>query len=544
MTSRSATIESILAPVLPLGFRFKAYHVSTPPSLTCALYTPPTGSKPEKTYSESHLLVISHISGNESAGSSTAIFALEILIYTTSYLTTVFVSKADSTGFAADIPLTGSSSILRSIACVFVSDLVKHRLRSDRRLVISLFARSQDQYLFPGSAENKSKHILNDRQLVKWWCRTLDPLLRGYPAETKDTTRSRKENHSKAYLIVPGYDTRETSAFFPAPTHNDHQDSGRWHNDHPLRTIAPYDPLRTAPRSLIPHFPDDPKSRFLLDLDEEITDAPASQNSSSQEVESGSQQPSPSKRGTGMWKSVKSLEQFWEMMAWRQECSSGRLVGFIWITVTPSILQGKRLYEDTKTDQMPESPSLGPLKRKRNAREDSTEGSGKNPHKTKRLRRRHQYLRGIIVPRAPRIKTSPTSKHVVRERTDHFYWPVQSRGSIVVDEKAYQRVHEILLRLDFAGVNTARANTAKWVSEVAVLAGRGSREDWGVKITGKAEVESQDRNSSNNPGTNTVGPGLVRRKNEPRPENVSDTRPSESGVNTLGAGLIRKKAKA
>src|SRR6266487_4672259 len=33
---------------------------------------------------------------------------------------------------------------------------------------------AQGQYLFPGSVENSRKHILNDRGLVKWWCRALN----------------------------------------------------------------------------------------------------------------------------------------------------------------------------------------------------------------------------------------------------------------------------------------------------------------------------------------------------------------------------------
>ncbi|KAK5240099.1 hypothetical protein LTR16_011110, partial [Cryomyces antarcticus] len=64
---------------------------------------------------------------------------------------------------------------------------------------------------------------------------------------------------------------------------------------------------------------------FLDELDEELPDASSSQINVS-----------PKKRSAGQWKSVKTLEQFWEMMAYRQECSSGRLVGFIWVVFTPS----------------------------------------------------------------------------------------------------------------------------------------------------------------------------------------------------------------
>jgi hypothetical protein len=52
-------------------------------------------------------------------------------------------------------------------------------------------------------------------------------------------------------------------------------------------------------RDVVPVFPDDPKARFLHDL-----------------------------KGDGQL-STTTLGQFWELMEHRQECSSGRLVGFI-----------------------------------------------------------------------------------------------------------------------------------------------------------------------------------------------------------------------
>ena len=560
MASVSATLEDSLSECLPQGLRFKFNHVSTPPLTSCAIYTPPSGISPERTYCESHLLLVSHISEDDTNRTPLAIFALEVLIYTTVQLTTVFVSKADSTGFAAHLPATNSST-LRSVASAFVSHLIQHRLRKNRRLVLSLFARSQDQYLFPGSIENKSKHVLSDRQLVSWWCRTLDPVLRRYPADNDDSAQTNESATSEAYLVVPGYDSRETFKLFPSTPRTDGSGQSRWHNSHPLHEIAPYDSLLTAPRSLIPHFPDDPKSRFLLDLDDEISDAPnASQPKSSQTSEGPSQQPSPSKRGNGMWKSVKSIEQFWEMMAWRQECSSGRLVGFLWITFTPRSIRTGEKRKRSDTTGVPDSPSLAPAKR-RTKEEES--------HKVDRPRRRKSIgkqrsckLKGVVVARIPRVKSASKTSNVP-EKSKYFYWPSASRGDIIVDEKAYQRIHEIMLRLDFAGSDAARASTGKWVSEVAVIAGKHPGSDWGMRITGKASHSSQARGPANGSSANTLNAGLVRKRGEPRAVNdehqptqkaaqglnspdVAEVRPAESkgSVNMLDAGLVRKKAKA
>lgn len=549
MTSQAESLESLLAHCLPLGHSFRTYHVSTPPTLTCALYTPPPGTPPEKTYCESHLLLVAHDVQKSPPVASVSIFALEILVYTTAHLTTVFVSKADSTGFAANLPSTASSSILRSVASTFIAHTIRHRTRPDRRLVISLFARAQDQYLFPGSVENRCKHVLNDRQLVRWWCRTLHPVLRNYPSHSNnqigDSSSGTGGSRSKAHLIVPGYDKRETAALFPpSARHEDGQDT-RWHNSHPLRDIAPYNPHTTAPRSLIPHFPDDPKSRFLLDLDEEISDVPTPQQSSSQATENKHQQPSPRKRGTGMWKSVKSIEQFWEMMAWRQECASGRLVGFLWITIEPPPLHDTPSHRSAQPPPHPASPSLRPAKRKRaihepEPRPEADHTRQKPPPRT-RLNR-HCKLTGAIHPRAPRVKTSAAPSAHLPEKTPHFYWPPPTRGNVVCDEKAYQRVHEILLRLDFTGMATAAASTAKWAAEVAVIAG--CNKPWGVQIEGRAALADGPRGGDGIiEGGTTLDAELVRKKAGPGAERLEVSRVEEAQAHVLGAGLVRKRPK-
>ena len=416
--------------------------------------------------------------------------------------------------------------------------------------MLSLFARAQDQYLFPGSIENSSKHILNDRQLVKWWCRTLDPVLRKRSRSGRDA-----QNHSiidsNAYLIVPGHDARETAAFFPPSAGDDPAEAQAWQNVHPLRDIAPYPPFSTPPRSLIPHFPDDPKSRFLLDLDEEISDAPVAQRSQKQHKnQDGAAQPSPRKRGTGMWKSIKSIEQFWDMMAWRQECSSGRLVGFLWITFTPHELVGVPSAEQGALEAEPTSPSLRPKKRKRDAAEEA-EGLSRHQDKSRKKPRRplnlgSRRLHGFIIPRAPRVKSGSSNRQSAPEKTKHFYWPTTGRGHVIIDEKAYARVHEILLRLDFTGAETARASTAKWIREVAITAGRNTNQDWGVHITGKMNHGVQRGTPSSTSQPNVLSAGLLRKR---RPQEASNmdgagVTSQPSPVYNLGADFVNKKPRS
>lgn len=250
------------------------------------------------------------------------VLAIEVLIYSTKHLTTIFVSKADSTGCIStfNLPRSQSGSPLKTISGTFVSWLVRERQRPGKRLVVSLFARAQDQYLFPGSVENTNKHVLDDRGLIKWWCRVLDPVVRDYVPEKESkslserladsASKSLENGHmevdagvdiekgedtttAKGYLIIPGFDTHDMLRYIPSsrsPT-----SKPRWVATHPLLRLAPHP--TAPPRCLIPHFPDDPKSRFLDELDEELPDHTG-----------GAQGGTPS-RSNGHWKSVKTLDQ-------------------------------------------------------------------------------------------------------------------------------------------------------------------------------------------------------------------------------------------
>ncbi|KAI9672589.1 MAG: hypothetical protein M1831_000024 [Alyxoria varia] len=542
---------------------FKYYHISTPPTQCPALYAPLAGSLPEKTYCESHFLLVgvpspgAHAPDDAKADDGTApvaIFGVEVCIYTTAHLTTMFISKADTSGLSslldynrAEYPL----SLSKIFSSTFVSHLVAQHHRPDRKLVISLFARSQGQYLFPGSVEHGKKNVLDDRLLVKWWCKTLDPVLREYPHERVAAGSSTRQNTtSKAYLIVPGHDRHETLAFFPQ--HARYENPKRWVNDHPLRELATNSSL--PPRCVVPHFPDDPKSRFLDDLDEELRDVPNSQNMQSE---------SPSKRGTGMWKSVKTLDQFWDMMAFRSECGSGRLVGFLWIVFSPlreleTGSSGEKAPSDVNF--VPDSPSLRPARRK-SLNTSTATSTPKKPKLTQRPkkphRRRRLKLTGAIVPRTPRIKVASFSispskntshqstqrKAQPPEKSTHFFWPVASRGNLVLPEKSYTRVHEILLRLDFSSVDSARGSTRKWIAEAAVTAGLPQSKDWGVSVSGKYSSVSNtpqaagEKRKAEDELTNGASNGSR--------EAVMNARktPPAAGINTLGAGLVRKKAK-
>ncbi|EXF82458.1 H3 K56 histone acetylation protein KAT11 [Colletotrichum fioriniae PJ7] len=540
----SALLLEKLSAVLPKGYRFGIYHLSTPPTKTDALYSAPPEEREDKTFCEKHFLAISidipssttdaAQEANDITSKQVLVLALEVFIYTTAYSSTFFVAKADSTGYLKLLNLPkGTSSPIKEISSAFVSYLVEQRRRKGIQSIVSLFARAQDQYLFPGSVEYSGKHVLDDRGLVKWWCKVLDPLLENPPVG-----KGAPWGTVKGYLVIPGLDNYETKAFLPKTP----KSATNWVLGHALEKISHYTKEYdwVPARCLIPRFPDDPKSRFRDELDEEA--------GKSKQIKT-----------TGHWKSVKSLDTFWEMMAYRQECSSGRLTGFIWVVfdeeaepvqndsasatlptpnpsfdasnppVTPSKQKAVRPVTPMSTPRklFPVSPSGTPTKTKTKPEKPES----KNKHKKNKSK-----LTGVVKPRQPRIKTQQRNYLLDKPiSTAYYYWPAEGRGRKIVDENDYKRVNELLLRLDFAKPEIAASGTRRWISEV------GMGDDWGMQVVGRQEMSTPASNGSSANPVNVIS-GLIKRK---RPEDSATPSSDEPAtkVNVLSTGLIRKKSK-
>jgi regulator of Ty1 transposition protein 109 len=568
ISSTASSLRDRLATVLPKGHKFGIHHISTPPTRTESLCAAPPGQRPDKTYRESHFLAVSiHPQDKTVAPLKRAspgadhgkepetrkralVFAVEVFIFTTAYQTTLFVSKADSTGYLHLLNLpNGAPSPIRQVCATFLAHLLDHRRRHHVQSVVNLFARAQAQYLFPGSVKNKGKHVLDDRGLVRWWCKVLGPLMEGLSQEPWAST--------KGYLLVPGLEEMETRAFIPRTAAS----RTNWVVGHPLERVSHYtrDFNRVPPRCLIPGYPDDPKSRFRDELDEEV---------------------SKQKQGIGAWKSVKSLDQFWELMAFRQECSSGRLTGFVWLvfepiqppvgyssevppapklatphtssdsSLPPAVLgTPPRRRVDISSFTPQSSPLKGPA-----SPTTPTSPSSKNARARKKAKKK---LSGRIIPRTPKIKTHARNYLTDRPTTTaYYYWPSEGRGDKMVDEAAYKRIVELLLHLDFSTLDKAVGSSHRWLNEV----GMGDGTEYGV--VGRADLPDSPRVNGGAPaasnGTVTNLTGLIRRKKGPQSSGI-DGGPNPSSppksldgpaaglaateVNVLGASLVRKKRK-
>ncbi|RCI11543.1 hypothetical protein L249_7738 [Ophiocordyceps polyrhachis-furcata BCC 54312] len=466
-----------LAAVLPKNHQFVVYHLSTPPVKTDALCSAPPNERPDRTYCEKHFLAVSVAAPNP-----VLVLGLEIFIYTTAHATTLFVSKADSTGCLSllDLPSKGPSPI-REICTAFIAYLVENRRRSAIQLIVSLFARSQDQYLFPGSVKQAGKHVLDDRGLVKWWCRVLDPLL-----------DCAKWTRVQGYLVVPGLEPAETRVFLPRT-----RAGSDWQIGHPLERISHYwrEFDWVPPRCLIPRFPDDPKSRFRDELDEEAANSGIMRN-------------------LGSWKSVRTLDTFWEVMGFRQECSSGRMTGFIWVVFDDADHNNNNNNNNNNADPRTPEPEPDGLPKTTPKKLPQSQGDGApadEPHQgkdEKKKKWRKKRLKGQIKPRQPRIKTSQRNYLADMPSSSKYYsWPPQGRGEHVVDEAVYKRIVDHLLHLDFATPDKAAGSSKRWIGEA------GMGRPWGLEVTGQREpAASAASHDERKPEQINNLSGLVKRK--------------------------------
>ncbi|KAG9659738.1 hypothetical protein KCU64_g3662, partial [Aureobasidium melanogenum] len=527
-----AELYSRFEAVLGAGSRYKIHHLSTRPTKSDALFAAPPATRPQRTTCESHFLTLSVTSPSPATNSQNQsrhvfVFAIEVLVYTTSSLTTLFVSKADSTGYLSSSPTKSPLSPIRPLTSTFITWLAETRQRPGIPLVVSLFARAQDQYLFPGSVDHGAKHVLDDRQLVKWWCKTLDPVLRHDTADAYTT---------RAHVIVPGFDSYETTQFFPPSYRSDPPDNRKWRHGHPLLEIAPNP--SAPPRCLVPHFPDDPKARYLDELDAEIPDSQPSQSWFS-----------PSKKGNGMWKSIRTLDQFWDTMAFRQECSSGRMVGFIWLVFTPTQPTIQSL-EDSVTNLTPATSFNADDLLGADQIFSSQESLGQAFEVTKsspRKSSRRKKLSGPIIPRQPKIKSTSSNLSSRSLKSGSKEWPEKGRGQILLDHASYTRVHDLLLRLDFSDVDAATSSTRKWLGEVTAITT--PTPDWGKEVVGAHEVTEETPIAEGAPisvpgHVKDLSSMLVRKKRKNADDGAQAPALAEvPAVNVLGAGMIRKKPK-
>ncbi|KAF3063897.1 hypothetical protein GL218_02561 [Daldinia childiae] len=310
-----------------------------------------------------------------------------------------------------------------------------------------------------------------------------------------------------------------------------------WTLDHPLEKISPYsnDPSNFGsnihPRSLIPTYPDDPKARFVQELEESIAEKAKLLNG---------------------WKTPRTLDQFWEMMAFRQECSSGRLTGFMWVVFesqanpksssstiksAATIPTPNASFSAPADDRTPPTSPRSAQRGNTSLGTPSASSSKLNAPKTRKLRRKRKakkVLSGPIIPRKPQIKTHQRAQFPKQIETPYYFWPEKGRGQVVLSDNSYTRAVEVLLHSEFKTLEHAIASTARWTKEVNM------GENWALEIIGERASIDSTTSSGISETINNLS-GMVRKRSAD--EITNETTSTSTAVNTLGGGLIRKKAK-
>ncbi|KAJ8587293.1 hypothetical protein M405DRAFT_821905 [Rhizopogon salebrosus TDB-379] len=257
----------------------------------------------------------------------------------------LYISKVDSTGQATAPSPT--PALVRALL-LFYADPITRPISADH-LWIHLFARAQNQYLFPNSSEYPKKHPLSDIKLCAWWKRQLSTVAGELASRVGDTFRT------KLYYILPGLS--EFEAFHSLERIYPSSDSKvTWTYGHPYsQTEIPLPCPCPSPSGAggessrhlgqcIPSFDDDPKSRFIDEI-AYTTDAdgvrsperkrPRTDTLKAHEEDAANAQTSekkegPSKKEDQTHKEVKKVSagEFWERMSFRQECIAGAVTGF------------------------------------------------------------------------------------------------------------------------------------------------------------------------------------------------------------------------
>lgn len=308
-----------------------------------------------------HVLVLLAQQPPQNASERVLACAIEAFLYTipSSNSSILYISKVDSTGQGHHL----RPNPTRTLVVAFLQHFITPATRPTENIWVHVFARAQNQYLFPNSAEYAGKRVLRDVSLCKWWKEALERAI-----------RATEERFVRLYYLLPGYSAFEAKAMLYKFVTTTASDTYPWVYSHPYnQAIAPW-PCGAAAAGdsqfsiaqLIPSLPDDPKARFLDEIASTPSEAPDSRPAlptsprpakrirtgpaatsweeptldSSQRQVSPAESIAPTANRTRQSKAVSvtpgalralasvPMDEFWERMAFRQECSQGAVTGF------------------------------------------------------------------------------------------------------------------------------------------------------------------------------------------------------------------------
>ncbi|KAG9123107.1 hypothetical protein FRC07_000222 [Ceratobasidium sp. 392] len=247
----------------------------------------------QKISSQNILLLVAESIVQDSPESTDPSDAPRILVSALEATLYLFPGTSSSILYIGKIDTTGFSKIAPSPARTLARATIDYYTRPDtrppecgERVWVHLFARAQSQYLFPDSSVYKSKRVLGDAGLVRWWWSLLGDVARDVASANKNQPGF---EGTRLWYILPGFTELEAYHTLSSGSNFKLAQSSElpWTYGHPYE-----DPLVTFPllgkplgststelsppterlskaisiASLIPIFPDDPKARFMGEI--------------------------------------------------------------------------------------------------------------------------------------------------------------------------------------------------------------------------------------------------------------------------------------
>jgi regulator of Ty1 transposition protein 109 len=175
-------------------------------------------------------------------GAYVAAIQANLYIFPTTHSVIVYISKVDTTGQGQRPSPTRAATVA----------LLEHIVRRwfargpsegspGWNVWVHLFARAQNQYLFPASIEHPGKRVLSDAGLVKWWKAVMDDFVSSCVKDGKVSGggggggRLRAEPH----VILPGATDDEAMHLLKIPLRKPEATTGHdWRYGHPYSTLT------------------------------------------------------------------------------------------------------------------------------------------------------------------------------------------------------------------------------------------------------------------------------------------------------------------
>ncbi|KAG8809124.1 hypothetical protein FRC17_003604 [Serendipita sp. 399] len=279
--------------------------------------------------------------------------AVELVLYTLPRTSSaiIYVSKVDSTGQGKRPSPTKALvvALLEHLTSRWFGENVGNGEDETEgngwNIWIHLFARAQNQYLFPASIEFSGKQVLSDVGLVKWWKGVLDQF-----TDTISISSPAQASFSRVlrYVTVPGLTPLEVNQILPKRPSD--PSSSEWVIGNPYSNTSIMFPMDVTPpcsiSQLIPYFPDDPKARLIDEIANTTSRASATvideprrkkRKLNREEKTTGADERGTEEHGETSEAAETSLdfvqtvsaEEFWERMDGRQECRLSTVAFFV-----------------------------------------------------------------------------------------------------------------------------------------------------------------------------------------------------------------------